>query len=369
MKFTTNTKPLAEALNLGIIDSNISNYYKRSSITQVSATNDTLKINVESSMICTEITLKGVGEGEPATAFVDSSLFKKLIHTLEANVTFEFDANGLKIKSGNSKFSLGNNYGDTIDVSEFSLNAPMDIPADAEFVDIDNSDWKFIKDNQMFAVSKSFTLPMYTKVWIGEHGDVLTGDFDLGLFTYSKKNKLGTTCLLSDTIINLFNTLPEGATLAKVGKDYVIKFFKDAYTYVTQFTPQYESDEGVGDYKSNMLIEMLQHPEKSVKVFTGLVVKSLNQAILLSSNNNSYIDLSVRDGNMYLNDANVHSQIVVEGEDTSEYAIKFKLPILKQIISSFGDRYIEISPIFKGDTAVGILVWDDDLTIMFAGAK
>lgn len=369
MKFTTNTKPLADALNLAIIDSNVSNFYKRSCIAQVSATEDKLKINVESSMICTEISISGAGEGEPATAFVDAIMFKKLIHTLESNVTFEFDPNGLKIKSGNSKFTIGNTFGDIVDTTDFSLKAPILPSDDAEFHDIDLADWKFIKDNQMYAVSKSFSLPVYTKVWIGENGDVLTGDFDMSLFTHSTKSKLGTTCLLSDTIINLLNSLPESAQLAKVDSDYIVKFSKDSYTYVTQFTPQYEDSEEIGNYKADMIISKLAHPENSNKVFTGLLTKLLNQALLLKSSSNAYIKLSVKDGCMHLDDENVHGQIELDEENSVEYSIKFKLDVLKQVIANYGDRFIDISPIFGGDRAVGILVWNEELTTMFAGAE
>ena len=370
MKFTTNTRPLAEALNLGIVDSNVSNFYKRSALVQLSANADTLKINVESSMICTEISVKGVGEGEPATAFVDCMLFKKLIHTLESNVTIEFEPNGIRVQSGSSKFNIGNDFGDAVDASAFSLRAPVLPPEDATFTNIDKSAWKFIKDNQMYAVSNDFSSrPVYTNVWIGESGDVLTGDFDLSLFTHSNKGNLGATCLLSNTIINLFNSLPEDAQIAKVGSDYLVKFSKDSYDYITQFTPKYEDSEEVGDYKADMIINKMAHPEVTNRVFTGLVTKLLNQATLLNSSNNTYIKLSVTNDTMHLEGENVHGQIPLEDEVPAEYSAKFKLDKLKQVISNYGDRYINISPIMAGDRAVGIVVWNEELTTMFAGAE
>ena len=369
MKFTTNTKPLAEALNLGIIDSNVSNYYRKSCVTQLSANEDTLTINIESSMICTEISIKGMGVGEPATAFVDSVLFKKLIHTLDSNVTIELDPNGVKITSGKSKFTLGNDFGDITDMSDLALRTPIDTPDNAEFADINKEDWKYIKDNQMYAVSKSFARPVYTKVWIGENGDVLTGDFELSLFTHSQKCNLGTTCLLSDTIINLMNSLPESAKITKVGTDYIVKFSKDSYDYVTQFTPQYEDDGEVGQFKADMLINRMSHPEAGMKIFTGLVTKLLNQAILLSSSNNNYINMYVKDGELHLSDDNVNGAIPIDEEDNiKEFSAKFKLDLLKQVISNYGDRFINIYPIFNQDTAVGITVWNEELTTIFAAA-
>ena len=372
MKFTTNTKPLAEALNLGIIDSNISNFFKKSCIAQITATADTLTVNVESSMICTEIRVKGVGEGgEFAKAFVDAALFKKLIHTFESNVSIEFDANGIKLQSGRSKFSLGNSIGDAVSIDDFSLKAPATPAQDAEFVEVDKEAWKFIKDNQMFAASQSYVKPVYTKEWISEDGDVLVGDFDASLFTHSKKGTLGTTCLLSNTIINLFNSLPESAQMTKLGKDYIIKFSKDAYDYVTQFTPQYESDEEVGSYKSDIIFKRLNHPEKSNKVFTGLITKLLNQASLLSASS-SIIKLSVKGGAMYLDTENVNGQVEVDGDESLEYTVNFRLDTLKQVISNYGDRWIEVGPMYYDakdptSTIVGIMIWNEDLTTICAG--
>ena len=371
MKFTTNTRPLIEALNLGIIDSNITNFYKRSCITQLTATADALIVNIESSMICTEIRLNGVGEGDGvATAFVDSSLFKKLVNTLESNVCIEFDSNGIKLQSGRSKFSLGNSIADAVDISDFSLKSPKLPEADVEFVNISKEDWKFIKDNQTYAVSSSFTHPVYTKIWVGEDGDVLTGDYDISLYTHSKHGTLGTSCLLSDTIINLLNSLPETAQIAKVDNDYVVKFAKDAYTYVTQFTPQYESEEDVGSYRSDIFLSKMVHPEKSNKVSTKLVVKLLNQALLLAPSNGDVIKITVNGNSMSVINSNVNGQIELEG-DTNDlnYTINFRLDLLKQVISNYGDMFINISPLYDGETPVGIIVWNDDLTTILAGVE
>ena len=369
MKFTTNTKPLAEALNLGIIDSNISNFYKKSGITQISANENTLKINIESSMICTEIRVKGVGDGDPATAFVDSALFKKLIHTLESNVTLEFEPNGIKITSGKSKFTLSNTLGDIIDSTEFSLKAPITPPQDAQFSDINLENWKYIKDNQMYALAKSYVHPVYTKVWLGEDNGVLTGDIDASLFTYSMKGGFGKTCLLSGTIVNLLNSLPETAQITRVGSDYIIKFSKDAYDYVTQFTPQYEDDGEVGTYKSDMLLGMMSHPNKSCKVFTNLVTKLLNQASMLSSSGTKIIKFTVKDNVLYLDNEQVHGQIPVEGDESLNFSVNFNLDTLKQVISNYGDRFVDVGPMYSGDRAVGIILWNEELTTIFAGME
>ena len=118
-----------------------------------------------------------------------------------------------------------------------------------------------------------------------------------------------------------------------------------------------------------MIISKMEHPEVTNRVFTGLVTKLLNQATLLNSSNNTYIKLSVTNDTLHLEGENVHGQIPLEDEVPAEYSAKFKLDKLKQVISNYGDRYINISPIMAGDRAVGIVVWNEELTTMFAGAE
>ena len=99
MTFTCNTKPLIEALSLGVINSNISKFYRKSCLAQISGdSSDTLVINLEASYIYSEIRLKGYkeGEGDIPTVFVDNSLLKSLVSTFEnATTTFEFTDSGI----------------------------------------------------------------------------------------------------------------------------------------------------------------------------------------------------------------------------------------------------------------------------------
>ena len=368
MKFTTNTKPLVDSLNLGIINSNVSNFHKKSCIVQISANENTLKINIEASMICTEITMKGTGEGDPATIFVDSLLFKQLMSTLEtATVTLEIADDGLRIQSGKSKFTLPK----SIDTSEFELKAPAIPDISGPAVDIDKSDWKFIKDYQMYAISMAFVFPVYTRVWVGDNGDVLVGDYATSLFTHSKKSKLGTTCLLSDTIINLFNSLPEGAKLIKADKDYLIQVNTDSFTYLTQFTPKYEDDPEVGSYNSPIFLNMMDHPDQFNVIATAAVTKLLNQALLLSSTNEDTIKFSVSGGVATFNDKNVDAQIPVEGDSNLNYSVEFKLETLKKVIADYPDEKICFAPMYsEGDPeASGIKIWNNDMTTIFAGVE
>lgn len=366
MRFTTNTKPFADALSLGIINSNVSNFHKKSCIVQLSADSNTLRINIEAAMICTEIRMKGSGEGSPATVFVDSMLLKQLASTLDSStVTLEFEENGLVIHSGKSKFNLPK----MVDSTEFELRAPELANYSAASIDIDRSDWKFIKEYQMYAISMAFIHPVYTRVWVGADGDVLVGDFDSSLFTHSKKSKLGNQCLLSDTIINLFNSLPEGAKLTPIGRDYLIQVTNDSFDYSTQFTPLYEDDEEVGSYNSDIFLEMMGHPDEHSVIATGAVTKLLNQALLLSSTSEDTIQFSISKGILQLKDRNVDGQLSVEGDLSLDYSVEFKLEMLKKVLSNYPDDNIKISPMIQEDTTVGIVVWNDELTTIVAGVE
>ena len=367
MKFQTNTKPFADALALGIINSNVSNFHKKSCIVQLSATSDTLKINIEASMICTEMKLKGAGEGDPATVFVDSMLLKQLASTLEsATIILEFTDGGLIIHSGKHKFSLAK----MLDSSEFELRSPAAASDTTMSLDIDKSDWKFMKDYQMYAISMTFVHPVYTRAWVGDNGDVLVGDYDSSLFTYSKKSKLGATCLLQDSIINLFNSLPDGAKLMKSGRDYIIHISNDSFEYTTQFTPEYEDDENIGSYNADIFLSMMTHPDSFIQVNVAALTKLLNQALLLSSTSEDTIKWAIKDKLLHLTDRNVDGSIPVEVSGASAaYEIDFKLTTLKQVIANYPDETISISPMMQEDEAAGILIWNKDLTTAVAGVE
>ena len=369
MKFTTNTKPLADALNLGIINANVSNYYKRSTVVQLTADSNTLRINIQASMVCTELQLKGSGEGEPATMLVDSLLFKQLINTLESStVTLSFEEGGLLIHSGKSTFTIPQE----LDLTEIELDAPIHPESFEGAIDIDKSDWKFIKDYQLYAIATGFLHPVYTKVWVGENGDVLVGNIDLGRFTHSNKSKLGNRCLLSDTIVNLFTALPDNTKLLKVDRDYVLQFASDSYVYLTQFTPQYESDEGVGDYSAPILLQVMAVPDTSLEIPVAPTVKLLNQALLLSTDSEDTITLSVESGVATLKNKNVDGQIKCEGDTSIKFEVEFKLDRLKEDIGNYTDEFIEIQSRADADDpnkVAGILMWNNDLVTLVPGVE
>lgn len=363
MKFICNTKPFADSLDLGIINSNVSNFHQKSCTVELTASDKMLKINIEASQIFTEIHIPGKGEGEPASIFVDSLLLKNLASTFESStVTLDFEENGLVITSGKSKFTLPK----MVEGGDFDLKAPQ-VPENLDgAIDIDQADWKFIKEYQMYAISMAFINPVYTKVWVGQNGDVLVGDFDNSLFTHSVHSKLGKTCLLSDTIINLFNSLPAGSKLIPLDDSYVIQLKTDSYEYLTQFTPLYESDESVGSYNSDIFLGMMQHSENGVKVNTVALTKALNQALLLSTNTQDSIFFSFADGVLHLTDKNVDCSIEVEGV-SNDFKVEFNLERLKKVIANYSDETINFIPMMQDNEVVGIMVWNSQLTTIVAG--
>lgn len=371
MIFTTNTKPLSDALALGVINSNVNKFYSKSCIAQVCAHGNDLTINLEAAFIKTEIRLKGNADDHEVQgkALVDCLLLKQLVSTFESTTTqIEFVEGGIVLKSGSSKFTLSS----IVDVDDIELDKPSIPEYQSTSIDIDKSDWRFIKDNQMYAIAMSFIHPVYTRVWIGEDGDVIVGDMDNSIFTHSKKNKLGSTCLLSDTIINLFNSLPEGAKLVKGNnRSYIITIKTDAFDMMCEFKPQYEDEEEVGSYSSDIILGMMNHPETSVEVSTVAINKYMSQATILSTNSDDTVkfiyDLDNPD-KIILKDKNSSVNIACEGS-IMPVDITFKTSLLKSAVSNYSDEKIHISPYVADDEVVGILIWSKELTTVLAGVE
>ena len=367
MKFTLSTKPFSDALNLSVVNGNISKFYLKSCLAQLTATKRTLTINLEAASIATEVILRGSGdEDESSTVFVDCSLLKQLVSTFESSTTtIEFIEGGIVLHSGSSKFNLSA----MIDSKDMSLRSPALADSTSPSVGIDKTGWKFISDYQMYAIAMSFVYPVYTRVWIGEDGQVVVGDFGQQIFTASKKGVLGTTCLVSDTIVNLFNSLPDNAILTRIDKSYRIDVKTDGFEYASEFTPQYEGDDGVGNYKSSVILSTMT-PDKAncFKIAVPVLTKCLNQSDLLSGSSEDKISMSLSASNEFeLKDENVECKVQVEGT-CKPFSVLFKTGLLKSLVSNLDSENVSISPVMdEGNAAAGIVVWTDDLTAMLGG--
>lgn len=372
MQFTVSTKPLHDALSLGVIKSNVSKFYQKSTLAEITADRKSLRINLEAASVTSELVLKGTGDADgPVTVFVDCLTLKDLVSTLDANsTTIEYTTGGIIIHSGKSKFTLPQ----VLEESDIELKKPSPVPAEASVIELSKADWKFVDDHQMFAIAMSYIHPVYTNVWVGSDGDVLVGDFDNGIFTRSNKSKLGSTCLLSDTIINLFNSLPEGSRITRLGDSYLIKVTTDSFEYSAEFTPKNESDEGVGSYHSEVILGMLSTDEsQSVKVNTDKINKVLSQATLLSKNTENTIEVSVKGKELVLKDEKVDCHIELESEVTEGYNQKFKTVLLKGMIANMDEETIRIMPMKQAEdgneTIVGIVAWTKNMTVVLAGVE
>lgn len=366
MKFTVSTKPLMSGINLGIVGANVSKFYQKSTLAQVYADQNTLKINLEATSILSEIRLKGSGdESEPHVVLVDCMLLKQLISTFDTStVTFEFIEGGLVLHSGKSKFTLPQ----VLSSEDVELKAPDISKVSGDTIGLNKADWKFVKEYQMHAIAISFVHPAYTRVWVGDSGEVLVGDMDNSIFTYSDKSKLGRTCLLTDTIINLFNNLPEDTKLIPLGRSYAVNVVTDGYEFISEFTPDYEEDEGIGDYNSQIIIGLMNIDENSaVRVNISPINKALGQAALLSSSTEDTVSFEVNNNAIHLHDSNIDCIVPLEGTNNLPYSIEFKTSLLKSVVANSPEEIVYISPAFTNDEISGIVVKSKELTTVLGG--
>lgn len=369
MKFTLNTEPLSDSLNLGVINSNVSKFYQKSTLAQITATKTTFRVNLEAASILSEIQLKGSGdEDTESVAFVDCLVLKQLISTINtATVTFEFTDSGLIVYSGKSKFTLP-------EVVDSDLGIELDRPVDDNKVEckiaLDKNIWKFVKDYQLYAISMSLIYPVYTKVYVGKDGEVLVGDFDNSLFTYSNKSNLDSTCLLTDTIINLFDSVPDGTNIYKSGKSYYMSTESDAYSFSAKFTPSYEDDEGVGTYNAPIILGLMssEQDDTPVRIKVSDMNKVLNQAALLSTSTEDSITLKFDGSSLHVYDNNVDA--VIEGNGQSiQYSVPFKTTILKSVISNAPEDDVAIYPLYTDGSINGVRFQFKELTVVLAGVE
>lgn len=368
MRFTVSTKPLKNALGLCIINANVSKFYSKSLLVQITASAGVLTINHAATSILSQVKLRGMDDGNSASIMVDSLLLKQLVSTLTSSeVEFEFTDNALVIHAGKSSFSLPK----LMDTSEAQLPTPESIgQAELESAEeVTKADWKFIKEHQMFAKSDSTVNPVYTYVWVSENGDVLVGDYVNSLFTHSTVSQLGETCLLTDTVISLFNNLPDGAKLVKYNAKYFISVNTDGFEYLSEFTPLYESDE-IGNYNANIIMGMMLPDESAVaQVNVSDINTVLNQAALLSSDRDPQITCTFERNQIRFMDARVNCTVQTEGGPPIPYELTFKPAALKSVISNCPEPKINISPTMNEGEVVGITVTSGNLSVVLAGVE
>jgi len=364
MKFTVSTQPLKSVTDLGIIKANISKFFYRSNIVQITASRDTLKLNIEASGIKTRMTLTGSGdEDTTASTMIDCAKFKNLIDSIDNDIlTIEFIEGGIYIHAGTSKFAISQ----IVDVNDVQLDEPITEFNSENTVTINPADWQFIKDHQMYALAKSETHPVYKNVWVGKNKDTLVGDYDASLFTYSTYGNFGDTCLFPASLINLFTSIPEGSTVVKVDKNYVLNISTDNYSMITEITPKYEDDEAVGSYNSEIILNMLKHPDNYITINTLPISKFINQTTMLKqSNMDNTINFSLNEGELTLSDRT--NSYVTDATIGDSYTVKFSVDLFKSVLANFDTDTINVAPMMRGENAIGCIFWSDTLTMLLAG--
>lgn len=366
MKFTVNTKPLKSALSITIVDSNVSKFNQVSTLVQLTMSNTKLTINTEAVAIKSEVSIFGSGDGN-ASILIDALLFKKLISTINSTqIDIEFTDDAVILKTASSSYSLPK----ILDVSQANISRPVSLtPEDIEnAVESEKDSWKFIKSHQMYAVATTDEYPVYRYVFVGENGDVLVGDFKSSIFTHSTSKILNEDCLISESVVNLMNSVPDGAVITKKSDCYVIYAKTDAFEYISSFVPRYESDE-FGNYNHDIIIEVMSTFDKEhVTVNAQDIINVLNQAQILN-NKLTKIDMSVNTDSILLSTDTMKSSIASDVTQKDSYKITMNPNSLRNVLSHCTDEKLEIYPSTNNGEIVGIIILSGKLSVVVAGAK
>lgn len=364
MKFRVNTKPVVSGLDLAIINSNITKFFQKSVIVQLTVDNGSLRVNTEASSIRSELVFSGEATGEGANmVFVDSLLFKNLMGTISSDVIeLEFKEDGLTVYSGKSHFNLPN----VVSGTDLQLIRPQEITNTEAGIDVNSENWEFIKDQQLYAIAMSFTHPVYRNVWLDGEGNVLVGDFDNSIFTHSQKSCLDDTCLLTDTIVNLLTTVPEDSKIIKVGDNYEIFVEKDSFTYLCEFIPKYESED-VGDYSAPMILDLFDHSDSSIMLDLTKISTYIKQAELFATTTDATITMKTEGEILKLKNKNVDCEVSIVNP-FEDFTIDFKISFLKDALSHMDKDEIHIAPLVQEDEGViGLIMWTDSMSTVISG--
>ena len=373
MKFTLSTKPLQNAVSYGIIKANISAYDDLSKLVQLTADRSTFKINVETESTKTLMELHGSGDSDDTVAIIlDCAMFKSLIDSIESDViTFEFVDNGVLVHSGNSVFTLEQAF----DAESAQLANPVTQYNPTSISTIRPENWQYIRDHQLFAIATKGDHQAYKYVWVGEDKDVLVGDIQNSLFAHSKFSDFDSTCLLPPTLINLFTTVPEGATVAKLDKNYILKFETDGYSIITEFTPKYEEDETVGSYRSDIIFTRFVKPEDYITVEVSPITKFIKQnAIVNTAKIETSFSFTVSADALTIKNRTSNYTVGVDTAD--EYTVNFAPDLFRSVLNSLDSERVNIARMTADGVdnngnptkvTLGCIFWTDNLTIILAG--
>ena len=178
-----------------------------------------------------------------------------------------------------------------------------------------------------------------------------------------------TTCLISGTIINLLVNLPKTEIkLYPHDENYIVVLTTDSYKFVSEFTPQYES-ENIGSYSSDIILDMCSYAtnDDAVELPCDAVSRFLNQLDILNTLPDAVITLSVDGSECTM--AGKTSEIKFEIKpQTTSYSVNFKLSTLKSVISKYSNT-INVFPYNQEGETVGIRITDGEMVTVLGGAE
>lgn len=369
-KITCNTKPIVDALDLGIISANISKHYRLSTMIQITGTKNLVTFNTAAANILSEMKVRGMSEGissnEPVIALIDADKFKSLMSTIEANtVEIEFVEGGIILRAGSSKFV----FPAYVDSSDYTLPGLDLADKDAPSIDINVANWKAIQNNQSYALAASFVHPVYNNLYIGGDGTALAGDFDISAFTLSQKGEdILERCLLPGTIINLLASVPDGAKIVKTDNGYQIQVRTDTFEYTSQFVPKHEEDEDVGSYHADIILSQFQADTNIIDVSLPALRRSISQIDIVSDiESNSKVDLQVRSDILTVSTGEVNVPIKVKpSAGSQDWDAVFYFKQLQKAVAHHNEDTLHLSPIIHDDSVDGLLMYDVELQTIIA---
>lgn len=373
MKFTSNVKPLQDVLDLVVVPSNISKFYAKSTILQVSIdSKGQLILNSEADSVISEARLKGsVDKIESTTTFVDSVQFKALIATLDSpTVQLDFDGGHIVVQSGRSKFSIPNPGID----GTMALQSPVE-PSGTEF-DLKSDIWKSVKDKQMYSLSDNFVKLVYTYIFNGTK-EIMVGDYMNGLFTRTPKVGLPSQCLLSSNVVSVILSVDNDSKGYHVDRSFVIVSTTDTYQFISELKPKYETSPEVGSYNSEMISELFTKADMDGILLPIVKVKLLLlQSNLLLEGDSPSIKWSCADNILRFTSDKGEVDGEIEGKLTGKpkkWELEFKLKNIMSVISNLDGENIGVYPSFQeeGDEVIcnALVFKDDSVEVILAGLE
>ena len=367
MKFKSNTKPLQDALDLVVVPSNISQFYAKSTLLQISVdSSGSLQLNSQADSVKSEAKIKGAITGDIDTrlAFLNAVTFKQLISTLDsATIELDFMDGSVVVYSGRSKFIVPH--------VDFGADVELDRPVEpsGEECDLKSDVWKMVKSKQMYALSDNFVRLVYTYIFNGIDC-IMVGDYTSGLFTRIEKTGLPSQCLLSSNVVSLILGVDTSSKLYHVDRSFVVVNNTDAYQFVAELEPKYETNPEVGSYSADIIGSLFTVASKDgIQLPTAKTIKTLlSQTNLLSEGDNPSIRWTCTGNKLHIKSDNVDGDVECKLIGApADWDIEFNLKAIISVISNLSGEFVAVYPSFRDDECNALVFKDEDVSVILSG--